>query len=57
MSLVGELKYFLGLQIKQVKEGIFISHTKQGYALLPYVFPHSRQIVEHELTNTCVFTT
>jgi hypothetical protein len=28
MSMMGELKYFLGLQIKQVQEGTFISQTK-----------------------------
>jgi hypothetical protein len=25
MSMIGELKYFLGLQVKQTAEGIFIS--------------------------------
>jgi hypothetical protein len=28
MSMMGELKYFLGFQIKQLQEGTFISHTK-----------------------------
>ena len=28
MSMVGELNYFLGLQVKQWKDGIFISHEK-----------------------------
>jgi hypothetical protein len=28
MSMMGELKFFLGFQIKQVKEGTFISQTK-----------------------------
>ena len=28
MSMVGELNYFLGLQIKQLKDGIFISQSK-----------------------------
>ena len=28
MSTVGELTYFLGLQVKQKKEGIFISQEK-----------------------------
>jgi hypothetical protein len=28
MSMVGELKYFLGFQIKQLQEGTFISQTK-----------------------------
>ena len=27
ISMIGEIKYFLGLQIVQNKEGIFISHT------------------------------
>ena len=28
MSMMSELKFFLGLQIKQTKEGTFISQTK-----------------------------
>ena len=28
MSMIGQMKYFLGLQIVQNKEGIFISRTK-----------------------------
>ena len=28
MSIIGELSYFLGLQIKQLKNGIFISKGK-----------------------------
>ena len=28
MSMVGELTFFLGLQVKQMKEGIFISQEK-----------------------------
>ena len=28
MSLLGELTYFLGLQIQQAKDGIFLSQTK-----------------------------
>ena len=28
MSMMGELKFFLGLQIKQCKNGIFINQTK-----------------------------
>ena len=30
MSMVGELTFFLGLQVKQRKEGIFISQEKYG---------------------------
>ena len=28
MSMMSELKFFLGLQIKQTKEGTFVSQTK-----------------------------
>ena len=28
MSIMGELKFFLGLQIKQCEDGIFINQTK-----------------------------
>jgi hypothetical protein len=28
MSMIGELNYFLGLQLKQTAEGIFISQSK-----------------------------
>jgi hypothetical protein len=28
MSMMGELTFFLGMQVKQTKEGIFINQTK-----------------------------
>jgi hypothetical protein len=28
MSMMGELTYFLGFQVKQLKDGTFISQTK-----------------------------
>ena len=34
MSMMGELTYFLGSQIKQIKDGIFLSQTKYIYDLL-----------------------
>ena len=34
MSMIGEMKFFLGLQIVQNKEGIFISQTKYPKDLL-----------------------
>ena len=34
MSLMGELNFFLGLQIKQLKEGIFIHQSKYTKELL-----------------------
>ena len=34
MSLVGELSFFLGLQVKQTKKGVFVSQTKYPRNLL-----------------------
>ena len=34
MSMVGELNYFLGLQVKQLKDGIFISQEKYAKNLV-----------------------
>ena len=34
MSMVGELTYFLGLQVKQMNEGIFISQSKYAKNLM-----------------------
>jgi hypothetical protein len=34
MSMTGELNYFLGFQVKQIKEGTFISQTKYTQYLL-----------------------
>ncbi|XP_013589407.1 uncharacterized mitochondrial protein AtMg00810-like [Brassica napus] len=34
MSMVGELKYFLGLQIQQIEEGVFISQSTYAKTLL-----------------------
>jgi hypothetical protein len=34
ISMMGELKFFLGFQIKQLKEGTFISQTKYTHDML-----------------------
>jgi hypothetical protein len=34
MSVMGELKYFLGYEIKQLEDGMFISQTKYTLDLL-----------------------
>ena len=34
MSMMGELNFFLGLQIKQMKEGIFINQSKYTKEIL-----------------------
>jgi hypothetical protein len=47
MSMMGELKFFHGFQIKQVKEGTFISQTKHTNDMLLTV--NYRQ-PSHEIT-------
>jgi hypothetical protein len=34
MSMMGELTYFLGFQVKQLKDGTFLSQTKYTQDLL-----------------------
>ena len=34
MRMVGELTYFLGLQVKQTENGIFLNHSKYAKILL-----------------------
>ena len=34
MSMMGEMSYFLGLQVKQLPNGIFLSQTKYASELL-----------------------
>jgi hypothetical protein len=34
MSMMGELRFLLGFQIKQLEDGIFISQTKYTYDIL-----------------------
>jgi hypothetical protein len=36
MSMIGELNYFLGLQVKQTAEGIFISQSKYAKDLVKH---------------------
>jgi hypothetical protein len=36
MSMIGELNYFLGLQVKQTSEGIFISQSKYAKDLVKH---------------------
>jgi hypothetical protein len=36
MSMIGELNYFLGLQVKQTAKGIFISQSKYAKDLVKH---------------------
>jgi len=50
MSMMGELNYFLGLQVKQIKDGIFLSQAKYCKDLLRK-FGMEVQINQHTLLN------
>ena len=39
MSMVGELSFFLGLQVKQMEEGTFVSQSKYAKNLVKKVWP------------------
>jgi len=52
MSMMGELKFFLGFQIKQVKDGTFISQTKYTHDMLKkFDMVNAKPIKIHMPTN------
>jgi hypothetical protein len=52
MSMMGELKYFLGFQIKQLEDGTFISQTKYSHDLLKkFDMDKAKPIKTHMDTN------
>jgi hypothetical protein len=52
MSMIGELSYFLGLQIKQLKNGIFVSQDKYiKYMLKKFGMNEAKQISTPMGTN------
>jgi hypothetical protein len=52
MSMMGELKFFLGFQIKQLKEGTFISQTKYTHDMLKkFDMANVKPINTHMPTN------
>ena len=52
MSMMGELKFFLGFQIKQLKDGTFISQTKYTNDMLKKVdMDKAKPIKTHMPTN------
>ena len=53
MSMVGELSYFFGLHIKQMKEGIFINQVKYMKDLLKkYEMEGCKKISTPMITST-----
>ena len=53
MSMMGELTFFLGLQIKQTKEGIFISQTKYIKEILKKFGMESIKEIGTPMSPTC----
>jgi hypothetical protein len=52
MSMIGELSFFLGLQIKQLKDGIFISQYKYFKdTLKKFGLENAKSIKTHMATN------
>ena len=52
MSMMGELKFFLGFQIKQLKDGTFISQTKYTHDMLKkFDMVNAKPIKTPMLTN------
>ena len=48
---MGELKFFLGFQIKQVKDGTFISQTKYTHDMLKFDMVNAKPIKTLMPTN------
>ncbi|XP_016185716.2 uncharacterized protein LOC107627395 [Arachis ipaensis] len=53
MSMMGELNFFLGLQIKQGKEGTFVSQTKYCKELLKRFGMDNAKAMDTPMSTTC----
>ena len=52
MSMMGEITYFLGLQVKQLKQGTFISQSKYYFNLLKkFELENCKEVVTPTTTN------
>lgn len=57
MSLVGELNYFLGLQVKQLEDGIFVSQSKYAKNLIQKFKLETSKVKRTTLGTTVKITT
>jgi hypothetical protein len=53
MSMMGELRYFLGLQIHQSKEGIFINQSKYCKELLKKIGMQNAKEISTPMSTSC----
>ena len=56
MSMFGEIKFFLGLQIVQQREGIFITQSKYIKEVLKIFKMEESKPVETPMENRCKMT-
>ena len=56
MSMLGELSYFLGLQISQLENGIFISQTKYAKEMLKKFYMEDCKPMETPMITGCKLT-
>jgi hypothetical protein len=56
MSMMGELKYFLGFQIKQLQEGTFISQTKYIQDILKKFGMKNGKPIRHQWEQMSIST-
>jgi len=53
MSMMGELNYFLGLQIKQLHDGTFLSQTKYCKELLKKFDMENYKEISRPMATNC----
>lgn len=53
MSLIGEIKFFIGLQIQQMKDGIFITQSKYVKEVLKTFVMEDRKLVGTSMVTSC----
>ncbi|XP_024195821.1 uncharacterized mitochondrial protein AtMg00810-like [Rosa chinensis] len=52
MSMCGELTFFLGLQVKQLNTGLFLSQTKYAENLIKKFGLESKKVVNNSMSTT-----
>lgn len=55
MSMIGELNYFLDLQVKQMKDGIFINQAKHTRDIMEKFGVESKSLVNIPMNTMNLF--
>jgi len=56
MSMMGELKFFLGIQINKCKDGVYVHHTKYTKELLKKVKLEDCKEMNTPMHSTCTLS-